>query len=344
MRRGFLVVITLLGLGIFTGCDNELHVNAEWKEVPVIYGVLNPTAEYNYLRINRAFLNEQGNALDYARVADSIQFDSLSVKLVERSDGVESAVIEMEMVNGDTIGLPKDSGVFAQSPNILYRTNHQMKASGVTETVEYDLYVYNEITGKEYRATTIMPGKVEVFSPLRFSNSKINFIDDPQRYVVFSYREGRYVKMYDLVARFRYEEFPLNDPQNVTVDSVDWIIVQGKLTKSIDGFLQSQIPIQGDQFFTFIQQALSKDSTVGRRSIDMGFYFYGGAEDLYTYQEVNRPSIGIVQKKPEFSNITNGLGIFTASHINSWNHVSIGTQMQESLNSSERMLPYNFEH
>jgi hypothetical protein len=75
----------------------------------------------------------------------------------------------------------------------------------------------------------------------------------------------------------------------------------------------------------------------------MGFYFYGGAEDLYTYQEVNRPSIGIVQKKPEYTNISDGLGLFSSSHINSWNHVTIGDQMWESLLESPRMVDYNFE-
>lgn len=325
-----------------TGCDNELKVNAEWKEVPVIYGLLNPTAEYNYLRINRAYLNEEGNALEFAREPDSIQFDSLKVLLIEKYNGIESNVIELEKVIGDTIGLPKDDGIFASSPNVLYRTKYKIKASSVTETYAYKLEVLNLKSGKLYKSETVIPGKLELLSPFQFNNPKVNFVDDGRRFVVFSYREGRFVRIYDLIARFRYEEFPADDTNDVRIDSMEWIMIKGKLTNSLDGFIKNTIAVPGEQFYNFIEEVMPVDSNMIRRPIDMGFYFYGGAEDLYTYQEVNRPSIGIVQKKPEYTNISEGFGLFSSSHINRWDHVKIGDQMWESILTSERMKVYNF--
>ena len=37
-----------------------------------------------------------------------------------------------------------------------------------------------------------------------------------------------------------------------------------------------------------------------------------GSEDLYTYMSVNEPFEGIVQERPVFSNINNGVGLFSS--------------------------------
>jgi hypothetical protein len=38
------------------------------------------------------------------------------------------------------------------------------------------------------------------------------------------------------------------------------------------------------------------------------------ADELNTFINVNRPSTGIIQEKPEYTNIQNGLGIFSARY------------------------------
>ena len=37
-----------------------------------------------------------------------------------------------------------------------------------------------------------------------------------------------------------------------------------------------------------------------------------GSEDLETYINVNKPITGIVQQRPQFTNITNGVGLFSS--------------------------------
>jgi hypothetical protein len=81
---------------------------------------------------------------------------------------------------------------------------------------------------------------------------------------------------------------------------------------------------------------------VERQPIDMGLYLYAGGEDLFTYVEVNQPSIGIVQKKPEFSNIDNGLGIFSSMNIKAFDHVTIDDPMMTRLRNSPRVSELNF--
>ena len=50
----------LLGFALilFSGCDNEVDINADWKETIVVYGLLNPNDSIQYIKVNKAFLNE----------------------------------------------------------------------------------------------------------------------------------------------------------------------------------------------------------------------------------------------------------------------------------------------
>ena len=43
--------------------------------------------------------------------------------------------------------------------------------------------------------------------------------------------------------------------------------------------------------------------------------FTGGSEDLYTYQQLALPATGVVQDRPQFSNIDNGIGLFTSRYV-----------------------------
>ena len=57
---------------------------------------------------------------------------------------------------------------------------------------------------------------------------------------------------------------------------------------------------------------LPVNDNVQRRLVDFDLTYFGISDDFNTYLSVNKPSIGIVQKKPEYTNIENGLGLFAS--------------------------------
>jgi hypothetical protein len=63
----------ILLLVIFSGCKNDLKLNAPYKEIPSIYAVLNPSEKTQIIRINKVFLGE-GDANQMAQVADSVNY------------------------------------------------------------------------------------------------------------------------------------------------------------------------------------------------------------------------------------------------------------------------------
>ena len=66
----FLIILT-----VFSSCETEFNVNADWKEVTVIYGLLDQSQDKQYIRINKAFLDPNQNAFDVAKDFDSIYFE-----------------------------------------------------------------------------------------------------------------------------------------------------------------------------------------------------------------------------------------------------------------------------
>ncbi|MCB9262015.1 MAG: hypothetical protein H6607_06545 [Flavobacteriales bacterium] len=334
--------VALLLAAFFGGCNNTLDVTADWKEIPVVYGLLNPSATYNYIRINKVYLNEQGNALSYAGVSDSLQFEDLTVKMVEFKDGAETNVITLEKVIGDTIGLPKDSGLFANSPNVLYRTNFPIKASSFAALYNYKLVITNNKSGKTYESKANTVGLTEVFSPVSDRTTKLSIEDDTSRFLFINYREASQAKMYDCELRFRYKEYPAGEPNKAVVDSVSWTIFKGKETIRLRGYEQQIYPQKSYVFYDFLATVLPEKPGYERQAIDVGMYFYASGEDIYTYVQVNKPSIGIVQKKPEFTNISNGLGVFSSVHIKAYDHIELTGATHSSLANSPRTEKLNF--
>ena len=75
---------------------------------------------------------------------------------------------------------------------------------------------------------------------------------------------------------------------------------------------ETKMSIEGESFFNFLRAGLTKDNTKVRyfNSIDMVMTV--GSEDLDTYIKINKPITGIVQERPQFSNINNGIGLFSS--------------------------------
>jgi len=341
-QRNSLLFLILFGVFAQLGCDNELDVNADWKEVPVVFGILDPNEPFNYVRVQKAFLGNEGDAFKWAKESDSLRLQNIAVKLIEIENGLTRREIPLELVNGDTIGLPKDSGIFANTPNYLYRCSEPIQPSRLGVIWSYRLIIHNENTGQIYSALSNIPGSVHVFAPFNGADPKVNFKTDESKMVV-SYREGYQVKMYDFEARFRYIEYHIDDPTNRKLDSINWNMFSHKKTASLTAQRSKNIQVRGATLFELLNVKLEANPKIIREAVDMGFFFHGGGQELFTYIEVNEPSIGIVQKKPEYTNIEGGLGIFSGSHTSGFKHVGIADEMLNTLKTSELTAALNFQ-
>ena len=59
---------------LFTACETDFPVNAEWEEITVVHGLLDASTDTQYIRINKAYLGEE-DAMLMAQYSDSINFN-----------------------------------------------------------------------------------------------------------------------------------------------------------------------------------------------------------------------------------------------------------------------------
>ncbi len=100
----------------FTSCEVDFSPNAEWKNIPVIYCLLDQEDDTTYVRVQRCFLPE-GNIYDYGMIADSIYYPKnyITVSLLAYEGGVLKDSIPFEYTMRE-----RDSGGFAYGQQPVY--------------------------------------------------------------------------------------------------------------------------------------------------------------------------------------------------------------------------------
>jgi hypothetical protein len=294
-----------LGMGLVItatfSCKNELNINAKWKETIVVYGMLDCNDSVQYLRIGRAFLNTVSGAIDAAKNSDSLFLDSASVILYSTDNSFRDTLRRVW-------NMPKDSGLFANDKNPLYKAITR-GAKALDPAKRYRIEVVSAATGKRVWAETNMVGKATIFAPFRDSNS--NFSVTPE-YFTISLKPGTGSYAYDAKLRVTYQEFPKSDTNKKVTKTAEWNVLTNA-TALGTGNMIYKIPRLA--LLQFLGASISRDSNYYHRLKFANLNIYGGNQILTDYISVNEPSIGIVQKQAEYSNINGGVGLFASRCI-----------------------------
>ena len=148
MEKYILICVSLL---LFS-CENKLDINADWKDIPVVYAVFdagtqedsdgsnfeppNPFTEFNYdgdsdpdfnythfVRVQRSFLGSE-SAYNYVDISDSIYYSqdhiSVWVELVDPtySGSVPPAQIPLSIADNSQLQIAKEDGLFNSDNHI----------------------------------------------------------------------------------------------------------------------------------------------------------------------------------------------------------------------------------
>ena len=69
MKKLFLSLSVLAVVLGFNACSTDVDLYADYKDTPIIYGLLDASVDTNYIRINRAFSGSNENHIDATEVA-----------------------------------------------------------------------------------------------------------------------------------------------------------------------------------------------------------------------------------------------------------------------------------
>ncbi|MDQ3047528.1 MAG: DUF4249 family protein [Bacteroidota bacterium] len=305
MKKNF-IYLFLATTALFSACSTDLDVIGDYEETMVVYGLLDQSQSKQYIKINKAFLGE-GNAFGYAQVQDSVQFvNSLNVRLKRLSDGTEYVLSPDNTI-------PKEDGTFyaANQANAIYSYT-STGPTALNAGSEYELIIRNGDTGNEVTAKTKLIQDFSFTKP-NASTGAFGFVSTVSPNTLFSveWNSSKNGKLYQLVVRFNYTEYIGTD---TTVKYLDWVFAPQKTQHLTGGELIAN-NFRGKEFMQYIGNSLSPLSGSDKRVAgNVELRVIAGGEDLSTFIDVNRPSTGIIQDRPEYTNINNGLGIFSARY------------------------------
>ncbi len=316
-----LLVISILS----SSCSNDLNLNADWRPIPVVYGFLDIQASNQYIRVQKVFLDPNTNALLTAQNIDSLFFEGISVLITRVSNGKSWSFTR---VDGNLEGFQKPTGVFANAPNWVYK----LPSVGVElkENESYKLSIVEEITGKVVaESTTKMVGSYTFIQSEPSNPFPIPYLNK----IRVSWKSSEKVaRLYSVSMLINYSENSLAKPNVFTAKTLEWKF-DDKITRPQD--LDSRVSgfFKGDDFFKFLGATIPAANGIKRSLTTVGFKVYAGGEEFVDYFALLDASSGITSSQivPNYSNIKNGVGIFSSRSLLQQGDFSLNTSTRDSL-------------
>ncbi len=327
-----------------TSCKNDLDVLAPGEESVSVYGILNPNASTQEIRINKVFITD-GDALTAGQDVNQINYGpgELTVTLEHYYNGNQVSVTgystaltssspdSVKFITMKEKTVTTASGLFNPDQRIWY-TNRKIYPSG-----EYKLIIKHgdkEFTAQNLvmdsvRTNSSQPAMPFLYYPTNPSQFPMHggypanpISTDKPKYVNYDNPTLTYnipfftvpnAKLYDVVIRFHYIDSILSGGTPIH-QYVDFTIPTMKST-DLAGGEKLTASFVGEEFYSNLSVEIGKKTPANlknRKADYLEYIITCGAESLSEFLQVNAPSNTIAQDKPYYTNIKGGVGIFSS--------------------------------
>lgn len=329
---------TALFLGLlsalsFISCDQDIDLTADWKDIPIVYGLLNAADTAHYIRVEKAFQDQNGNAFLAAQEADSLYYTNATVRLLNLTTGKEAV---LQKVDGAAEGYPREDGDFAQLPNFLYKVRKSDFPIAGGDEVRFTLERGDQLDAVTAECVVLD----EIVPQSLVTGSKLDFPSN--RDVSFRWRAGDEARIFDLSLIIHYDEKLSNDP-NVQSRQLVWHIA--KNLKRSEGTPIITAKVFGLEFYNFMADHIEVIPGATRLLTGMDLVIKGGGEAVEQYITIALANTGITsaQEIPIYSNLSEGLGIFTSVVETSVTGLTLSADSDNYLQTSEITADLNFQ-
>jgi hypothetical protein len=294
----------------------------------VVWGLLNQSDTAHYIRVEKAFLDPTTSALDIARIPDSLYYDNAIVQLRRIST---NQVFTLNRVDGNLEGYPRDTGVFAWIPNYLYK----IKASQINLVAgdEYELIIDRGDGKVPVTATTVILPKPDLRNPAPGAKLSLK----PKSGFTFTWSEQEDAVIFDLKLIFHYSERS-PETNNIFVDkSFEWDIVNNLEDKTYS--------VEGTDFFNIIKANIEDNPQAIRRFNSIDIVLWSGGQEIRDFIRIAQANDGITstQEIPKYTNLSEGIGIFSSRNVSYITGFDLTDQAIDSLMESNITAHLNFQ-
>lgn len=295
MQKINLTFILLISIFLFA-CENDIDLNTEFVETTVVFGLLDKNSDTQFVKINKTFIDDQLSAIDLAKQSDRLFFDTLEVNLIE-GDNIDTFPLSK-------IQKPKDPGLFANDRNDIYYTTARLK-SNTTYRLSIKKADSTFTFGQTETIDTVLVDRPRLSLG---NNSSVAFINRDFRFApaIFSFVPGKNVAEMEVTGYFHFIEIIGNDS------------IARRVRFPINNFTSPpyETRYDGERFFNELESQVAPSTNPTRKVIpnfnNIEIEIISADADLKFFRELNGPIEGLAQVRPEFTNIENGIGLFSS--------------------------------
>lgn len=306
----------LLGsAAILWGCSTDLDINAPYKNITVVYGLLNMRDSIHFVKINKAFLGE-GDAYDYALIQDSNEWggEAITTARVHRLlNGERIGTFDLR----DTLVTDRLPGTFYSPEQRLfyfqdtYREQVLQNGQPVTfyldEDSEYELEL--DVKGLSIGSKTTIVNDFSFQAADQSLDVPVNLMAATS-YGGFelNWTSNRDGKRYEAEYRFNYKEVR-------GTDTTDLLNITQRIDNVVSANSTSNEPMSvymdGELFYRTLLNNIPNDPSVTKRIfLGLDLIVSVANDDFHTYLTLGEPVSGIIEDRPTYTNVTNGFGLF----------------------------------
>lgn len=349
MKHSFLIFGVALVLA-FTSCSEDFTVSAPYKETTAVYGILDPTDSVHYIRIQKAFLDENRSAIELAKVPDSNFYNNITVQLLEYSADRSRVLNSQQLVRVDANdeGYQKNepltkSQQFFSDPNFAYKffdsdmpISHEnwyqlliTYTTGRTDSSNF-IGIINDDPNKQDKGFYI-PDFENQYQTINFHRTLAS-----SSYKLLTYMPAN-ARIVEGVIRFRYVDVNLLD-NSQTDKFVDFFF--DTETNAIESGQSFDLEVQNTDIYAFLNAAIGPAPQNVVRDIDTcSIFVYAGSPELYYYNQINQGQAGGLTGdniQPNYTNFTgdNVIGVVGSRASRIYNNIVIGDITIDSLKTN----------
>lgn len=308
MKRAFTYLCMGLAF-VLNSCSTKVDLYADYKESPIIYGLLEANADTNFIKIARSF-SVQGDAFLSAANPDSNNYPGrLDVRLVEYWNGDSVREIILDTITRHN----KLPGAFYSPDQKLYYTTEPLTMNAPDRAVSYRL--------KAVLPDRVLSTKTDIVGSRKFGVKSlgVNFAKEyfgKER--TFLFYPAPNATFYEIIMTFHFmEQYTPNG------DSVPRTMLWNLGIFYDSDFAASTIDDEAyvlyyrpETFWTVLERFLG-DDTIGVTRRFFGdhpveFTIKAGGENLWNYMYVNEVLNGLNTEDNAFSLIDGGYGVFSS--------------------------------
>lgn len=350
MKTKLYILLSFAVSLFFQACETEFDLTADWKETTIVYGVLSQNQKVQNIRINKAFLGD-GNAMQYSQNPDSINFDTAVIR-AHIDEYYLGAYMKSYQLKPAWIDRQYDTSSAFYNPNkpqiLVYQTlpySHFSIDEFSKDTIwlnpnsTFYLVVKNLKRGTEIKSSTPLVSDFSISKPNINPNNPIINIKDNENGNSVKWKAAKNGKRMEGIYRFYYKEF--TNFSDSVIKYCDFALGTFK-SETTAGTEEFETSFTGSSFHKTLTTLIPANNNVKREAYRIQLIFTVIANEFNIYLDVNSPSSGIVQERPEYTNIENGLGIFS-SRYQKTRMAKIGPNMEADIVSRFSQIDGSFQ-